>query len=396
VPPVVGFRLTGALPPGATATDLVLTITELLRGHGVVGKFVEFHGPGVSRTSVADRVTIANMSPEFGSTCAVFPIDAQTLRYLRFTGRSPEHVALVEAYAKQQGLWHEPDLPLTYSERIELDLSSVVASLAGPRRPQDRVPLTSAQAAFRAELRGPAERAARPASWVDEASQESFPASDAPAIEPDLGVDPPVERDDEPGSARAVEPGPAVEVVLEGRHHRLGHGAVAIAAITSCTNTSNPQVMVAAGLLARNAARRGLARRPWVKTTLSPGSLVVMDYLRAAGLVEPLEALGFHLAGFGCMTCIGASGPLIEDVAAAVHDRDLTVVSVLSGNRNFEGRIHPEVKLNYLASPPLVVAYALAGTMDLDLSSDPSATTRRAGPCSWPTCGRAPRRSSSS
>jgi aconitate hydratase len=371
VPPVVGFRLTGALPPGATATDLVLTITELLRGHGVVGKFVEFHGPGVSRTSVADRVTIANMSPEFGSTCAVFPIDAQTLRYLRFTGRSPEHVALVEAYAKQQGLWHEPDLPLTYSERIELDLSSVVASLAGPRRPQDRVPLTSAQAAFRAELRGPAERAARPASWVDEASQESFPASDAPAIEPDLGVDPPVERDDEPGSPRAVEPGPAVEVVLEGRHHRLGHGAVAIAAITSCTNTSNPQVMVAAGLLARNAARRGLARRPWVKTTLSPGSLVVMDYLRAAGLVEPLEALGFHLAGFGCMTCIGASGPLIEEVAAAVRDHDLTVVSVLSGNRNFEGRIHPEVKLNYLASPPLVVAYALAGTMDLDLSNHP-------------------------
>jgi aconitate hydratase len=371
VPPVVGFRLTGALPPGATATDLVLTITELLRGHGVVGKFVEFHGPGVSRTSVADRVTIANMSPEFGSTCAVFPIDAQTLRYLRFTGRSPEHVALVEAYAKQQGLWHEPDLPLTYSERIELDLSSVVASLAGPRRPQDRVPLTSAQAAFRAELRGPAERAARPASWVDEASQESFPASDAPAIEPDLGVDPPVERDDEPGSARAVEPGPAVEVVLEGRRHRLGHGAVAIAAITSCTNTSNPQVMVAAGLLARNAARRGLARRPWVKTTLSPGSLVVMDYLRAAGLVEPLEALGFHLAGFGCMTCIGASGPLIEEVAAAVRDHDLTVVSVLSGNRNFEGRIHPEVKLNYLASPPLVVAYALAGTMDLDLSNHP-------------------------
>jgi aconitate hydratase len=371
VPPVVGFRLTGELPPGATATDLVLTITELLRSHGVVGKFVEFHGPGVTRTSVADRVTIANMSPEFGSTCAVFPIDAQTLRYLRFTGRRSEHVALVEAYAKQQGLWHEPDAPHTYSEQVELDLSSVVASLAGPRRPQDRVPLTAAQAAFHVELGGPAERAARPASWVDEASQESFPASDAPAIEPDLAVDPPVERDDDPRLPPAVEPTAAVEIVLAGQRHRLGHGTVAIAAITSCTNTSNPQVMVAAGMLARNAARRGLHRRPWVKTTLSPGSLVVMDYLRAAGLVEPLEALGFHLAGFGCMTCIGASGPLIEEVAAAVHDHDLTVVSVLSGNRNFEGRIHPEVKLNYLASPPLVVAYALAGTMDLDLSSDP-------------------------
>jgi len=371
VPPVVGFRLSGELPPGTTATDLVLTITELLRGHGVVGKFVEFHGPGVTRTSVADRVTIANMSPEFGSTCAVFPIDAQTLRYLRFTGRRPEHVALVEAYAKQQGLWHEPDARLSYSERVELDLSRVVASLAGPRRPQDRVPLTAAQAAFRAELRGTAASADRPASWVDEASQESFPASDAPAIEPDLSVDPPAARADQPGVARATAPAPAVEVVLEGQRHRLGHGTVAIAAITSCTNTSNPQVMVAAGLLARNAAGRGLGRRPWVKTTLSPGSLVVMDYLRAAGLVEPLEALGFHLAGFGCMTCIGASGPLIEEVAAAVRDHDLTVVSVLSGNRNFEGRIHPEVKLNYLASPPLVVAYALAGTMDLDLRNDP-------------------------
>jgi aconitate hydratase len=371
VPPVVGFRLTGELPPVATATDLVLTVTELLRNHGVVGKFVEFHGPGVTRTSVADRVTIANMSPEFGSTCAVFPIDAQTLRYLRFTGRSPEHVALVEAYARQQGLWHEPDMQIIYSEQVELDLSSVVASLAGPRRPQDRVPLTAAQAAFRAELGGPPERAHRPASWVDEASQESFPASDAPAIEPSLGVDPLPASDDGPETPPAMEPGSMVEVVLEGQRHRLGHGTVAIAAITSCTNTSNPQVMVAAGLLARNAVRRGLGRRPWVKTTLSPGSLVVMDYLRAAGLVEPLEALGFHLAGFGCMTCIGASGPLIEDVAAAVHDHDLTVVSVLSGNRNFEGRIHPEVKLNYLASPPLVVAYALAGTMDLDLSSDP-------------------------
>ena len=371
VPPVVGFRLTGALPAGATATDLVLTITELLRGHGVVGKFVEFHGPGVTRTSVADRVTIANMSPEFGSTCAVFPIDAQTLRYLRLTGRDPEHVTLVEVYAKQQGLWHEPGAPRSYSEQVELDLSSVIPSLAGPRRPQDRVPLSAAKAAFRAGLRGPAEPADRPASWVDEASRESFPASDAPAIEPGLGADPPAAPDDQPRLPHAVEPAAAVEVVLKGRRHRLGHGTVAIAAITSCTNTSNPQVMLAAGLLARNAVRRGLGRPPWVKTTLSPGSLVVMDYLRAAGLVEPLEALGFHLAGFGCMTCIGASGPLVEEVAAAVRDHDLTVVSVLSGNRNFEGRIHPEVKLNYLASPPLVVAYALAGTMDLDLGGDP-------------------------
>jgi aconitate hydratase len=371
VPPVVGFRLTGALPAGATATDLVLTITELLRGHGVVGKFVEFHGPGVTRTSVADRVTIANMSPEFGSTCAVFPIDAQTLRYLRLTGRDPEHVTLVEVYAKQQGLWHEPGAPRSDSEQVELDLSSVIPSLAGPRRPQDRVPLSAAKAAFRAELRGPAEPADRPASWVDEASRESFPASDAPAIEPGLGADPPAAPDDQPRLPHAVEPAAAVEVVLKGRRHRLGHGTVAIAAITSCTNTSNPQVMLAAGLLARNAVRRGLGRPPWVKTTLSPGSLVVMDYLRAAGLVEPLEALGFHLAGFGCMTCIGASGPLVDEVGAAVRDRDLTVVSVLSGNRNFEGRIHPEVKLNYLASPPLVVAYALAGTMDLDLGRRP-------------------------
>ena len=310
-----------------------------------------------------DSHTTANMSPEFGSTCPVFPIDAQTLRYLRFTGRSPEHVALVEAYARHQGLWHEPDMRLTYTERIELDLSSVVASLAGPRRPQDRVPLTAAQAAFRAELGGPPERTDRPAYWVDEASQESFPASDAPAIEPDLGVDPRSSATTSPGRLVPWSPGRPSRWCWRGDTIGSAIGAVAIAAITSCTNTSNPQVMV--------ATRRGLARRPWVKTTLSPGSLVVMDYLRAAGLVEPLEALGFHLAGFGCMTCIGASGPLIEEVAAAVRDHDLTVVSVLSGNRNFEGRIHPEVKLNYLASPPLVVAYALAGTMDLDLSNHP-------------------------
>jgi aconitate hydratase len=370
VPPVVGFRLTGELPPGATATDLVLTITELLRGHGVVGKFVEFHGPGVTRTSIADRVTIANMSPEFGSTCAVFPIDAQTLRYLRFTGRSPEHVALVEAYAKQQGLWHEPDVHLSYSEHIELDLSSVVVSLAGPRRPQDRVPLSSAQAAFRAELRGPAERADRPVSWVDEASQESFPASDAPAIDPELTVDPSrCKRRACVASCRGARAG--------GR----GGAGGATPSARSWGGGHRRHHLLHQHLQSTGDGRRRLGgpqRRPprpwspaWVKTTLSPGSLVVMDYLRAAGLVEPLEGLGFHVAGFGCMTCIGASGPLIEEVAAAVHDHDLTVVSVLSGNRNFEGRIHPDCRMNYLASPPLVVAYALAGTMDLDLPNDP-------------------------
>ena len=371
VPPVVGFRLTGELPPGATATDLVLTITELLRGHGVVGKFVEFHGPGVTRTSVADRVTIANMSPEFGSTCAVFPIDAQTLRYLRFTGRSPEHVALVEAYAKQQGLWHEPDCPSPTPSRSSSTcpaLSRPWPARGGPRTgcpsPPPRPP-----SAPRSSAR-PSQPIGRRPGWMRRPWSPSRPATpppSSPTSAPTLRWS----ATPSPGCRMPWSSAPAVEVVLEGQRHRLGHGAVAIAAITSCTNTSNPQVMVAAGLLARNAARRGLGRRPWVKTTLSPGSLVVMDYLRAAGLVEPLEALGFHLAGFGCMTCIGASGPLVEEVAAAVRDHDLTVVSVLSGNRNFEGRIHPEVKLNYLASPPLVVAYALAGTMDLDLSNDP-------------------------
>jgi aconitate hydratase len=327
IPRVVGFRLTGSLPEGATATDLVLTITELMRAHGVVGAFVEFHGDGVSRVSVPDRLTIANMSPEFGSTCAYFPIDDETLRYLRFTGRSEEQVRLVEAYAKEQGLWHRPEHSADYTERVELDLGSVRPSLAGPRRPQDRVPLVSSQPMFQSELA---------------------------AV---LG---------EGGSSDLVAP-----VTLAGTRHELNHGAVAIAAITSCTNTSNPSVMVAAGLLARNAARLGLHSKPWVKTTLSPGSRVVTDYLDKAGLTAPLEQLGFHLAGYGCMTCIGASGPLIPEVEESVRDHGLNVVSVLSGNRNFDGRINPDARMNYLASPPLVVAYALAGTMDVDLYVDP-------------------------
>ena len=279
------------------------------------------------------------MSPEFGSTCAVVPIDGETLNYLRFTGRSADHVALVEAYAKLQGLWHQPDHQLDYSEQIELDLSTVVPSLAGPRRPQDRVPLTHAQSAFRAEM-SYGGISTPPPSWVDEASAESFPASDAPAIDADAQQPPDDEAPPAHHSHSHLRSKP-VKVTIGSQQHQLQHGAVAIAAITSCTNTSNPQVMVAAGLLARHAARRGPTRRPWVKTTLSPGSKVVMDYLQAAGLIEPLEELGFHLAGFGCMTCIGASGPLIDEVSAAVHDHDLTVVSVLSGNRNFEDASTP-------------------------------------------------------
>jgi aconitate hydratase 1 len=328
LPEVVGFRLTGSLPAGSTATDLVLTITELLREHGVVGKFVEFHGEGVDRISVPDRATIANMSPEFGSTCSYFPVDDETLRYLRLTGRPAARIALVEAYAKEQGLWHRPGASAAYTEEVELDLRTVRPSLAGPRRPQDRVPLDLAQFMFRAAL------------------ADAAPAPAAPAA-------------------------PSAQVTLAGTQHTLAPGAVAIAAITSCTNTSNPTVMVTAGLLARNAVRRGLASKPWVKTTLSPGSRVVTDYLDAAGLTPDLEQLGFHLAGYGCMTCIGASGPLIPEVQDAVRDEGVTVVSVLSGNRNFQGRINPDVRMNYLASPPLVVAYALAGSMDIDLVTDP-------------------------
>ncbi|HEY7144545.1 MAG TPA: aconitate hydratase AcnA [Streptosporangiaceae bacterium] len=349
IPRVVGFRLTGELPAGATATDLVLTITELLRRHGVVGKFVEFHGDGVASVPVANRATIGNMSPEFGSTCAIFPIDEQTLRYLRLTGRPARAVALVEAYAREQGLWHEPGRPARYSEQLELDLSTVVPSIAGPRRPQDRVALADAKTAFRDAL---AEQMSAPG--LDNGLGGTFPASDPVSG----GFD---------GRASA----PAQVTLEDGTHTSVDHGSVVIAAITSCTNTSNPSVMVGAALLAKKAVEAGLARKPWVKTTLAPGSKVVMDYYDRAGLTPYLEKLGFNLVGYGCTTCIGNSGPLPEAISEAVAENDLSVVSVLSGNRNFEGRINPDVKMNYLASPPLVVAYALAGTMDIDLTTEP-------------------------
>jgi aconitate hydratase len=349
IPKVVGFRLTGELPSGATATDLVLTITELLRKHGVVGKFVEFHGEGVAAVPVANRATIGNMSPEFGSTCAIFPIDRSTLDYLALTGRPREQLALVEAYAKEQGLWHDPKREARYSEELSLDLSTVVPSIAGPKRPQDRITLADAKNAFRDALPDYV-----PETSLDNGLAGTFPASD------------PVAMSD---GTRASNP---VQVTLEdGTTTSVDHGSVVIAAITSCTNTSNPSVMVGAALLARNAVERGLNRKPWVKTTLAPGSKVVMDYYERAGLLPYLDKLGFNLVGYGCTTCIGNSGPLPPAISEAVNDHDLAVVSVLSGNRNFEGRINPDVKLNYLASPPLVVAYALAGTMDIDLAREP-------------------------
>jgi aconitate hydratase len=349
IPPVVGFRLTGELPDGATATDLVLHITELLRKHGVVGKFVEFCGEGVAAVPVANRATIGNMSPEFGSTCAIFPIDELTLDYLRLTGRPAQQIALVEAYAKEQGLWYEPGQTARYSEELGLDLSTVVPSLAGPRRPQDRVALADAKTSFRDAL----------GAFVSEPSLDNGIAGTFPASDPLANTPEP----------RASSP---VRVTLEdGTQTTVDHGSVVIAAITSCTNTSNPSVMVGAALLARKAVEAGLARKPWVKTTLAPGSKVVMDYYERSGLLPYLEKLGFNLVGYGCTTCIGNSGPLPEAISEAVNDSDLAVVAVLSGNRNFEGRINPDVKMNYLASPPLVVAYALAGTMDIDLTSEP-------------------------
>ncbi|RAS62359.1 aconitate hydratase [Lentzea atacamensis] len=375
IPRVVGFKLSGELPPGATATDLVLTITEMLRKQGVVGKFVEFYGEGVSAVPLANRATIGNMSPEFGSTVGIFPIDGETIDYLRLTGRSEEQIALVEAYAKEQGLWHDPSREPVFSETLELDLATVVPSIAGPKRPQDRIELTNAKEAFRQALGAYVAHTESPAlSGVDEAVDETFPASDPVAIhEGDNGSGAPkvFQSAAEGATGRVSNP---VKVTVDGNEFELDHGAVAIAAITSCTNTSNPSVMLGAALLAKKAVERGLERKPWVKTTLAPGSKVVMDYYERAGLMPYLEKLGFHLVGYGCTTCIGNSGPLQEEISAGVQEGDLAVVSVLSGNRNFEGRINPDIKMNYLASPPLVVAYALAGSMDKDITTEPLGT----------------------
>ncbi len=375
LPQVVGFKLGGELPQGATATDLVLTATEMLRERGVVSKFVEFFGPGLPTLGLADRATLGNMSPEFGSTCAIFPVDAETLRYLDLTGRPTATIELVDAYAREQGMFHDESTPdPVFSDLLELDLGEVVPSIAGPKRPQDRVPLSQAKESFLSVMgEFDPEAAEQMGNGRDEAIEESFPASDPPAED----------HDDERGKPRpAVSGAPAataphgtgdrIEVTLEdGIEFELDHGRVVIAAITSCTNTSNPSVMVGAGLLARNAVQRGLTRKPWVKTSLAPGSTVVTDYLDRAGLTEYLDALQFNLVGYGCTTCIGNSGPLEPEISAAIAERDLAVCAVLSGNRNFEGRINQDVKANYLASPPLVVAYALAGRMDIDLDEEP-------------------------
>ena len=365
IPRVVGFKLTGKLPAGATATDLVLTITEMLRKHGVVGKFVEFYGEGVSSVPLANRATIGNMSPEFGSTCAIFPIDGETIGYLRLTGRSEEQVALVEAYARAQGLWLDPAAgEPVFSEYIELDLSTVVPSIAGPKRPQDRIALSDAKRAWRAAVKDYTPSIQGP---TDESSDESFPASDSPAISHGGNADRPHAAD-----LNGDRPYRPVQVTLaDGTGFEIDHGVVTIAAITSCTNTSNPYVMMGAALLAKNAVDKGLTRKPWVKTSLAPGSQVVTGYFDRAGLQPYLDKIGFNLVGYGCTTCIGNSGPLQEEISAAIQANDLAVTAVLSGNRNFEGRINPDVKMNYLASPPLVVAYALAGTMDIDLSTEP-------------------------
>jgi aconitate hydratase len=374
IPQVLGIELHGELPEGATATDLVLTVTQLLRARGVVGMFVEFYGAGLAGLPIADRATIGNMSPEFGSTCAIFPIDAETLTYLELSGRPPEQIELVEAYAREQGLWHDEhsERP-TFSDTITLDLGTVEPSLAGPKRPQDRVALSDARDAFREALADyvPSDGEQRDAH--DEAVAESYPASDPPANGAP-GHKPPAESPPQPSPQHAAtlqRSHAAMPVTVDGRTFELDHGHVVIAAITSCTNTSNPSVMVGAGILARNALARGLSSKPWVKTSLAPGSKVVTEYLDRAGLTEPLERLGFNLVGYGCTTCIGNSGPLSPEISQAVSEGDLAVVSVLSGNRNFEGRINPDVKMNYLASPPLCVAYALAGTMDTDIVGEP-------------------------
>jgi aconitate hydratase len=375
LPQVIGFKLSGELPEGSTATDLVLTVTEMLRERGVVSKFVEFFGPGLPTLGLADRATLGNMSPEFGSTCAIFPVDAETLRYMDLTGRPTETIELVDAYARAQGMFHDESTPdPVFSDLLELDLGDVVPSIAGPKRPQDRVPLDEAKESFLEAMGEFAPDAVQKlGNGRDEAIEESFPASDPPAED----------HDDERGKPRpAVTGAPvatlaerrsddAVEVTVDGETFELDHGRVVIAAITSCTNTSNPSVMIGAGLLARNALAKGLKRKPWVKTSLAPGSTVVTDYLRQAGLDEALDGLQFNLVGYGCTTCIGNSGPLAEEISAAIAEKDLAVCAVLSGNRNFEGRINQDVKANYLASPPLVVAYALAGRMDLDITTEP-------------------------
>jgi aconitate hydratase len=421
IPRVVGFKLTGSLPEGSTATDLVLTVTETLRKHGVVGKFVEFYGEGVASVPLANRATIGNMSPEYGSTCSIFPIDEETLRYLRFTGRPDEQVALVEAYAKEQGFWHDPDHEPTYSEQVELDLSTVRPSLAGPSRPQDRVPLERSKPMFRKALSSVLPEEAKAADAArrahlhdgqsgpddghlphgvrngtpDEAVAESFPASDPPAW--GGGESAPSESESAPSLPDGWDPvaegdryRQVVPVSLsDGTKFELDHGHVVIAAITSCTNTSNPSVMVAAGLLAKKAVEFGLTSKPWVKTSLAPGSKVVMDYYERAGLTPYLEKLHFDLVGYGCTTCIGNSGPLLPEISEAIDNGDLAAAAVLSGNRNFEGRINQDVRMNYLGSPPLVVAYALAGTMDIDLYNEPLGTSADGKPVYlrdiWPT-----------
>ncbi|WP_276605946.1 aconitate hydratase [Arthrobacter sp. PAMC25564] len=386
IPQVVGLKLTGELPEGTTATDLVLTVAELLRRTRVVGKFVDFFGPGVASVPLATRATLGNMSPEYGSTCAIFPIDGETLDYLRLTGRSEHQIKLVEAYAKEQGLWHRPDHVPDYSEIIELDLSTIVPSIAGPKRPQDRIPLGAVPRAVRGLLSGEAQEEAVQGG-LDDAEEHSFPASDPIAVSPGIHRDaPPRQYQDATDFTWPSEP---VRVELAGTAASLDHGDVVIAAITSCTNTSNPTVMIGAGLLAKKAVERGLRSKPWVKTSLAPGSRVVTDYFNRSGLTPYLERLGFDLVGYGCTTCIGNSGPLILEVSAAVAGNNLTVAAVLSGNRNFEGRIHSEVKMNFLASPPLVIAYALTGTMHTDLLHDPLGVDPEGNPVYlhdiWPT-----------